>query len=156
LNRTIAAVSAFYGLVEAALSRRHDHQLTRPVAAWLCRRRTVATLREMGEWLGISRADSVPNPSRRLEARLKTSPELCADLIEIFKLANEPAERTGSASTDSTRAPLRSSPPKTRNKARPREALRGGRTTRRLAASTRRIASRSLFMAPSPAELNSR
>jgi hypothetical protein len=61
-NRTVAAVSAFYGLVEAALSRRHDHHLTRPVAAWLCRRHTEAWLREMAEWLGISRADTVPIP----------------------------------------------------------------------------------------------
>jgi putative transposase len=116
-KRIIAAVSAFYGLEEAALTRRHDPHLARPVAAWLCRRHTEASLREMAEWLGLSRADSVPNLTRRLEARLKTSPELSADLIEILKLANKPVAGIGPASKVRTRAPRRSAPPKTKNKA---------------------------------------
>ncbi len=82
-KRIFAAVAAFYGLDEAALSRRHDPHLGRAVAAWLCRRYTEASLRELAKWLGLSRADSVPNLTRRLEARLKASPELSDDLIEI-------------------------------------------------------------------------
>jgi chromosomal replication initiation ATPase DnaA len=116
-KRIIAAVSAFYGLEEASLSRRHDPHLARPVAAWLCRCHTEASLREMAEWLGLSRADSVPTLTRRLEARLKTSPELSADLTEILKPANEPTPAIGPASKASTRAPRRSAPPKTKNKA---------------------------------------
>jgi hypothetical protein len=79
-KRIFAAVAAFYGLDEAALSRRHDPHLARAVAAWLCRRYTEASLRELAKWLGLSRADSVPNLTRRLEARLKASPELSDDL----------------------------------------------------------------------------
>ena len=65
--------------------------LARAVAAWLCRRHTEASLRELAEWLGLSRADSVPNLTRRLEAQLKASPELSRDLTEIMRRANAPA-----------------------------------------------------------------
>jgi hypothetical protein len=80
------------------------------------RRHAEASLREMAEWLGVSRANSVPNLTRRLEARPETSPELCADEIEILDLANEPATGIGLDSTASTRAPRRSAQPKTKNK----------------------------------------
>ena len=74
----------------ATLSRRHEPHLARPVAAWLCRRHTEASLRELAKWLGLSRADSVPNLTRRLEARLKAAPQLCDDLAEILRRASAP------------------------------------------------------------------
>ena len=57
------------------------------VAAWLCRRHTEATLGELAEWLGLSRADSVPNLTRRFQAQLKSQPELLNDLAEILRRA---------------------------------------------------------------------
>ena len=41
-------------------------------------------MRELAERLGLTRADSVPNLTRRLEARLTRSPELWKDLEEII------------------------------------------------------------------------
>jgi hypothetical protein len=58
----------------------------------LCRRHTEAPLRELAECLGLSRADSVPNLTRRLEARLNVSPRLADDLAQILSRARRPAE----------------------------------------------------------------
>jgi chromosomal replication initiation ATPase DnaA len=110
-KRILAAVADFYGLEVTSLSRRHDLHLARAVAAWLCRRHTEASLRELAEWLGLSRADSVPNLTRRLEARLKASPQLAGDLAEILSRVTGPAELARSE------APRRSGPRKTKNKA---------------------------------------
>jgi hypothetical protein len=66
------------------LSRRYDPHLARAVAAWLCRRYTQAPHRELAERLGLSRADSVPNLTRRLDTRLRTSPRLAEKLEQIL------------------------------------------------------------------------
>jgi len=116
-KRIFAAVADFYGLEGGSLSRRHDPHLARAVAAWLCPRHTEASLRELAEWLGLSRADSVPNLTRRLEARLKTSSELTDDLTVIMKRANEPAAGTHPADLIRRDGPRQSARPKTKNKA---------------------------------------
>jgi hypothetical protein len=69
--------------------------IARAVAAWLCRRHTEATLAELAEWLGLSRADSVPNLTRRLEAQLKSQPELLDDFAEILRRATSVAANHG-------------------------------------------------------------
>jgi len=51
----------------------------------------MASLWQPAEWLGLSRADSVPKLTRRLEAQAKASPELSDDLAEILKRAGAPA-----------------------------------------------------------------
>ena len=79
-----ATVAEFYGVDRSLLSRRYDPHLARAVAAWLCRRHTEAPLRELTERLGLSRADSVPNLTRRLESRLRTSPRLAQELDQIM------------------------------------------------------------------------
>jgi putative transposase len=115
-KRIFAAVADFYGLDNASLSRRHDPHLARTVAAWLCRRHTEASLRELAQWLGLSRADSVPNLTRRFEARLKASPELSHDLAEILRRAG--TQVAGVAPTDMPPKPVpRSGRSKTKNKA---------------------------------------
>jgi putative transposase len=86
-QRIIAAVAEFYGVEGSSLSRRGNPHLARPVAAWLCRRHTEASLRELAEWLGLSRADSVPNLTRRLERQLKGATGLADDLAEIMRRA---------------------------------------------------------------------
>ena len=115
-KRIFAAVAAFYGLEDAALSRRHDPHLARAVAAWLCRRYTEASLRELAKWLGLSRADSVPNLTRRLEARLGASPELSDDLTEIMTRASAPAVDIHPAEVPRTQVSRKSARPKTKNK----------------------------------------
>jgi hypothetical protein len=62
--------------------------VARAVAAWLCRRHTEASLRELAASLRLSRPDSDPNLTRRIETRLKTSPERINDLAEILKRAS--------------------------------------------------------------------
>jgi putative transposase len=116
-KRIFAAVADFYGLDAAALSRRHDPHLARAVAAWLCRRHTEASLRELAESLGLSRADSVPNLTRRLEARLKSSPGLSRDLSEILTRANAPTSDVHPAKVTRATGSRRSAVPKTKNRA---------------------------------------
>ena len=83
-DRICSAVAEFYGVDRAQLSRRYDPHLARAVAAWLCRRHTQAPHRELAERLGLSRADSVPNLTRRLDTRLRTSPRLAEELEQIM------------------------------------------------------------------------
>jgi REP element-mobilizing transposase RayT len=52
-NRIFAAVASFYGLDDEGLSRCYDPHLARAVAAWLCRRHTEASLRELAASLGL-------------------------------------------------------------------------------------------------------
>jgi hypothetical protein len=80
-----AAVVDCYGLDASALLRRHDPHVARAVAAWLCRRHSEAPLRELALRLGLSRATSVPNLTRRLKARLERSPHLARELAAITK-----------------------------------------------------------------------
>jgi REP element-mobilizing transposase RayT len=94
-----ACVAEHFGLDPAALGRRHDPHIARAVAAWLCRRHTEAPLRELAARLGLSRADSVPNLTRRVEASLATSPRLTEDLEQIM--------RRVFARTDAPAAPVR-------------------------------------------------
>jgi REP element-mobilizing transposase RayT len=80
-----AAVADYYGLEVSALARRHDPHLARTVAASLCRRYTEAPHRALAERFGLSRADSVPNLTRRLEARLRSAPGLAEELEAIMQ-----------------------------------------------------------------------
>ena len=45
----------------------------RDMAAWLCRRWSGGTLRELGPWFGLTGADSVSNLVRRAERHYKES-----------------------------------------------------------------------------------
>jgi chromosomal replication initiation ATPase DnaA len=80
-----AALAEYYELDAADLARRHDAHVARVVAAWLCRRYSEASLQELAKHFGLSRADSVPNLTRRAEARLRTSPELAHDIDRIIR-----------------------------------------------------------------------
>jgi putative transposase len=80
-----SAVAAYYGLESSSLSHRRDPHIARAVAAWLCRRHTEASLRSLASRLGLSGAASVPNLTRRLGARLASSPQLAADLATIME-----------------------------------------------------------------------
>ena len=69
-----------------------------------------------------SRRDSVLTLTRRLEARLKASPELADDLAGILRRAAAPAAGINAADATRTVALERSGGAKTENKARHREA----------------------------------
>jgi hypothetical protein len=83
-ERICTTVAEFYGVDRSSLSCRYDPHLTRAVAVWLCRRYTEAPHRVSAESLGLSRADSVPNLTRRLDARLRTSLGLAQELEQII------------------------------------------------------------------------
>jgi REP element-mobilizing transposase RayT len=91
-ERISAAVADYYGVDVESLSRRGDGHIARAAVAWLCRRHTEVPLRELAARLGLSRADSVPNLTRRFEARLKASPRLAKELDEVVRRASGPAE----------------------------------------------------------------
>jgi hypothetical protein len=74
----------YYDVEPASLAKHHDLHRARAVAAWLCRRHTEATLGEFAEWLGLSRADSVPNVTRRFHVQRKEQRELLNDVLEIL------------------------------------------------------------------------
>jgi hypothetical protein len=96
-------VAEVYGLEGSSLARRGDPHLARPVAAWLSRRHAKASLRQLADWLGLSRADSVPSPTRRLEGGLTATPELSDDLTEILRRASAPD--AGTLASDVVRTP---------------------------------------------------
>jgi len=56
------------GTPGSALARRGDPHIARAVAAWLCRRHSEVPLRELALLLGLSRANSVPNLTRHMDA----------------------------------------------------------------------------------------
>jgi hypothetical protein len=97
-----------YCLDDAALLRRRDPQVARGVAAWLCRRHTEASLRELAVWLGLSRVDGVPNLTRRIETRLKGSPELSNDVAAILKRGSSPHAGDHQANAKRTKTPPQS------------------------------------------------
>jgi hypothetical protein len=86
------AVLRYYGRPDEALGRRGDRDWTRAVAAYLARRCTDAALREVAVDLGLSRADSVPNLTRRVERELPTSAMRRADLRAIEDLLHVEAK----------------------------------------------------------------
>ena len=53
-------------------------------AAWLCRQHCEIALHELAPMLGLSRADSVPNLTLRIDAGLRSHPRLADDLKEIM------------------------------------------------------------------------
>ena len=46
------------------------------VAAWLCRQHCEVKLHDLSHRLGLSRADSVPDLTRRIDARMRNQPQL--------------------------------------------------------------------------------
>jgi putative transposase len=64
------AVLGHFGVPPEALSRKGDRNEVRAVAAYLARRWTDITLRELAGELGLSRAESVPNLTRRVERQM--------------------------------------------------------------------------------------
>jgi putative transposase len=83
------AVADHYGVEPAALACRGESHIARAVAAWLCRRHTEEPLRALAGRLGLSRADSVPNLTRRVDVRLGTTPAFAEELERIMKRCAE-------------------------------------------------------------------
>ena len=80
----LEAVCDHFGLVRSALARRGDPHIARAAAAWLCRQHCEIALHELAPMLGLTRADSVPNLTRRIDAGLRSHPRLAEELEEIM------------------------------------------------------------------------
>ena len=72
LSRVSEVVCASYEVDRAELRRRGSRHPARAALAYLARSRTAATNAELAEVLGVSRAESVPNLTRRFAAWLAT------------------------------------------------------------------------------------
>ena len=72
IARITDVVCASYEIDRAELQRRGSRHLARAALAYLARSRTVATNADLAALLGVSRAESVPNLTRRFAALLAT------------------------------------------------------------------------------------
>ncbi len=80
MESVFAAVARHYKVDPKILSIRGDGHLARAVAAWLARRLTTATLRELSVPLGLGRPESVSNLTRRIDVDLAKNPKLQKEL----------------------------------------------------------------------------
>ncbi len=72
LSRISELVCAYYEIERVELSRRGNRHPARAALAYLARRRTAATNAELATVLGVSRAESVPNLTRRFATWLES------------------------------------------------------------------------------------
>jgi len=77
------AVSDHFQVDDEIFRQRGNGHIARAAAAWLSRRVTTATLRELSVSLGLSRPESVSNLTRRMERVLSRDPKLKRDLTRI-------------------------------------------------------------------------
>ncbi len=76
VDSVFAAVTDYYGVEPAILAVRGESHIARAVAAWLARRLTTATLRELSALLGLGRPESVSNLTRRIDRDLPANATL--------------------------------------------------------------------------------
>jgi len=86
-------VLSYYDRPAAALRQCGARERTRAVVAYLARRWSDVTLAELAGDLGLSRPDSVPNLTRRVEREGELSPSLRADIHAIEALLQKQTER---------------------------------------------------------------
>lgn len=79
----LAAVARYYGVDQDGFRRRRSGELSRDVAAWLARRLTAATLRELAPAFGMRHPDGVHNLVRRVDRALAATPRVVSDIEKI-------------------------------------------------------------------------
>jgi putative transposase len=88
----IAAVAEYYGIDSNQFKVRRSRELSRDVAAWLCRRLVSGTLRELVPAFGVDHPDSVRNLVRRVDRAMSTSRSVRKDVEalrdQLMKTAN--------------------------------------------------------------------
>jgi putative transposase len=80
-----------YGIEQSELSQRGSRHPARAAMAYLARRHTAATNSELTEILGVSRAESVPNLTRRYEAWLSSDSRVRKTLKRLDDVLCSPA-----------------------------------------------------------------
>ncbi|EMI15474.1 hypothetical protein RMSM_07596 [Rhodopirellula maiorica SM1] len=82
-DEIIAAAATYHAVEPADYAVFRSVAAGRDMAAWLCRRWSAATLRELGPRFGLSGVDSVSNLVRRAEQRHKESSRWRQDAASI-------------------------------------------------------------------------
>ena len=82
----IAVVAKFFSVDAIAYRQKRANVEGRDLAAYLCHRRTTATLRELAEPFGLNHRDSVSNIIRRVEKALGESKKLQATVAELDEI----------------------------------------------------------------------
>ena len=90
LSRVVEVVCAVYEVDRTELRIRGSGHPARAALAYLARSRTVATNAELAPMLGVSRAESVPNLTRRFAAWLATDARVRKQLRQLEKRLNGP------------------------------------------------------------------
>ena len=83
VETVIGAVAEYYGTTPAAFACRRSVAPGRDIAAWLARRLTSATLRELAAPFGLGHPDSVSNLVRRANEAVDQSKRLQRDVASI-------------------------------------------------------------------------
>jgi len=83
IESVFEAVSKYYKVERKIFSMSGNGHIARAAAAWLCRRLTTATLRELSVPLGLGRPESVSNLTCRMERQLEKHPKMKKHLARI-------------------------------------------------------------------------
>jgi REP element-mobilizing transposase RayT len=92
-ERVLVAVAVYYGVDVSDFRRKRNGHISREVAAWLARRLSTATMRELAGAFGLTNPTSLSNLTRRVDQKLKTSAKLRAEIKtlrdQLLKTKNE-------------------------------------------------------------------
>jgi hypothetical protein len=83
LKTVLTRTAEHYGVEETSFARKHSKQLSRDVAAWLARRLTVATLRDLMEPFGLTHPDSVRGLINRAESAMENSNKVRKEVQQL-------------------------------------------------------------------------
>jgi REP element-mobilizing transposase RayT len=93
LGDVLGAVADHYGVAASSFAKKHNTEVSRDVAAWLARRLTVATLRELAEPFGLGHPDSVRNLIRRAEQAMKRCSRLRKEVEDLRRMLTKTENR---------------------------------------------------------------
>jgi len=85
LDDVLQVAADYFQVDRASFAIKHDKESSRDVAAWLARRVTTATLRELAPPFGLGHPDSVRNLIRRAEQAMKQSGKFRNEVERILR-----------------------------------------------------------------------
>jgi len=85
LEEVLHVVADHYRVDPASFAVKHSKESSRDVAAWLARRVTTATLRELSSPFGLGHPDSVRNLIRRAEQAMQQSRMFRKEVDQILR-----------------------------------------------------------------------
>jgi hypothetical protein len=83
LPEVLQQTADHFGVEMTSFARKHSRQQSRDIAAWLARRLTVATLRELTGPFGLGHPDSVRSLLNRAEAAISGSTKLSKEVEQL-------------------------------------------------------------------------